>query len=145
MPPVVVRNEGGNANHALRLTLKGLNDNRSGVGTKVEVQAGASWQKWETVAASGFLGQSAPEVLAGLGAATQADVVRLLWPSGVVQDEVELAAAKPQAIEQIDRRGSSCPIVFTWNGSGYEFITDGIGPGVVGHWVAPGRAQRARP
>jgi hypothetical protein len=136
--PLVVRNEGGNANHALRLTLKGLNDNRSGVGTKVEVQAGASWQKWETVAASGFLGQSAPEVLAGLGAAMQADVVRLLWPSGVVQDEVELAAAKPQAIEQIDRRGSSCPIVFTWNGTGYEFITDGIGPGVVGHWVAPG-------
>ncbi|HZA37152.1 MAG TPA: CRTAC1 family protein, partial [Vicinamibacterales bacterium] len=136
--PLLVRNEGGNANHALRLTLKGLNDNRSGVGTKVEVQAGASWQKWETVAASGFLGQSAPELLAGLGAATQADVVRLLWPSGVVQDEVELAAAKPQAIEQIDRRGSSCPIVFTWNGTGYEFITDGIGPGVVGHWVAPG-------
>ena len=68
--PLVLRNEGGNANHALRLALKGLNDNRSGVGTKVEVQAGASWQKWETVAASGFLGQSAPEVLAGLGAAT---------------------------------------------------------------------------
>jgi hypothetical protein len=136
--PVLVRNDGGNANHVLRLTLKGLNDNRSGIGTKVEVQAGASWQKWETVAASGFLGQSAPQVLAGLGGATQADVVRLLWPSGVVQDEVELAAAKPQAIEQIDRRGSSCPIVFTWNGAGYEFITDAIGPGVVGHWVAPG-------
>ena len=101
-PPVVVKNDGGNANHALRLTLKGLNDNRSGVGTKVEVQAGASWQKWETVAASGFLGQSAPEVLAGLGAATQADVVRLLWPSGVVQDEVELAAAKPQ-VDRADR------------------------------------------
>jgi hypothetical protein len=136
--PLVLRNEGGNANHALRLALKGLNDNRSGIGTKVEVQAGASWQKWETVAASGFLGQSAPEVLAGLGAAATADVVRLLWPSGVVQDEVELAAAKPQIIEQIDRRGSSCPIVFTWNGTAYEFITDGIGPGVVGHWVAPG-------
>ena len=136
--PLVLRNEGGNANHALRLALKGLNDNRSGMGTKVEVQAGASWQKWETVAASGFLGQSAPEVLAGLGAATTADVVRLLWPSGVVQDEVELAAAKPQIIEQIDRRGGLSPIRVTWNGTAYEFITDGIGPGVVGHWVAPG-------
>jgi hypothetical protein len=136
--PMVVRNDGGNANHALRLTLKGLNDNRSGVGTKVEVQAGPIWQKWETVAASGYLGQSAPDVLAGLGGAAAADVVRLLWPTGVVQDEVELTAARPQTIEQIDRRGSSCPIVFTWNGTQYEFITDGIGPGVVGHWVAPG-------
>ena len=77
-------------------------------------------------------------MLAGIGAATTADVVRLLWPTGVVQDEVELAAAAPQTIEQIDRRGSSCPIVFTWNGTRYEFIADGIGPGVVGHWVAPG-------
>jgi Flp pilus assembly protein TadD len=137
-PPAVVRNDGGNANHAVRLTLKGLNDNRSGVGTKVEVQAGAIWQKWETVSASGFLGQNAPQLVAGIGTASQADVVRLLWPTGVVQDEVELAAANPQTIEQVDRRGSSCPILFTWNGSGYEFITDAIGPGVVGHWVAPG-------
>ena len=103
------------------------------------MQAGASWQKWETVAASGFLGQSAPEVLAGLGDAHarrtssgccgRAASCRTKWSS---------RPAKPQVIEQIDRRGSSCPIVFTWNGTRYEFITDGIGPGVVGHWVAPG-------
>src|SRR5262249_40325299 len=43
-PPIVLRNDGGNANHAIRLALVGLNDNRSGVGTKVEVQAGATWQ-----------------------------------------------------------------------------------------------------
>jgi tetratricopeptide (TPR) repeat protein len=136
--PVVVRNQGGNANNSLRVALNGLNDNRSGVGTKVEVQAGAIWQKWETVAASGFLGQSSPFVLAGIGTHEQVDVVRLLWPTGVVQDEVQLAAAKPAVIDQVDRRGSSCPVLFTWNGREYEFITDAIGPAVVGHWVAPG-------
>jgi hypothetical protein len=41
-------------------------------------------------------------------------------------------------IDQVDRRGSSCPVLFTWNGREYEFITDAIGPAVVGHWVAPG-------
>ena len=41
-------------------------------------------------------------------------------------------------IEELDRRGSSCPVLFSWNGSEYEFIADMIGPGVVGHWVAPG-------
>jgi tetratricopeptide (TPR) repeat protein len=135
--PRLVRNEGGNANHSIRLTLKGLNDNRSGIGTKVEVQAGAIWQKLETVSASGFLGQSAPELVVGIGQEKEVDVVRLLWPTGVVQDEVQLAAAKPATIEQVDRRGSSCPVVFTWNGQAYEFITDAIGPAVVGHWVAP--------
>jgi Tfp pilus assembly protein PilF len=137
--PLVLRNEGGNANHALRVALNGLNDNRSGIGTKVEVQAGAIWQKWETVAASGFLGQGSPFILAGIGKEQTVDVVRLLWPTGVVQDEVQLAAAKPAAIDQVDRRGSSCPVLFTWNGREYEFITDAIGPAVVGHWVAPGQ------
>ena len=135
---VVARNDGGNANRSLRLTLKGLNDNRSGVGTKVEVQAGALWQKFETVAASGYFGSTAPGLIIGLGDRTEADVVRLLWPTGVVQDEVQLAAATPHEIQQIDRRGSSCPILFSWNGTRFEFISDTIGPAVVGHWVAPG-------
>ena len=135
--PVLLRNDGGNANNAVRIALQGLNDNRSGIGTKVEVQAGTVWQKFETVAASGFAGQGSPEILAGIGKATQADVVRLLWPTGVVQDEVELKANTRHAITQIDRRGSSCPVLFSWNGERYEFIADAIGPAVVGHWVAP--------
>ena len=45
----MLRNDGGNANNAVRIALLGLNDNRSGIGTKVEVQAGTVWQKFETV------------------------------------------------------------------------------------------------
>ena len=41
-------------------------------------------------------------------------------------------------VGELDRRGSSCPILFSWNGKEYEFIADMIGPGVVGHWIAPG-------
>ena len=135
--PAVVRNDGGNANNAIRIALAGLNDNRSGIGTKVEVQAGTVWQKFETVSGAGFASQGSPEILAGIGQATSADVVRLLWPTGVVQDEVELKANARHAITQIDRRGSSCPVLFSWNGERYEFIADAIGPAVVGHWVAP--------
>ena len=142
-PPVVLRNDGGNANHAIRVALTGLADNRSGAGTKVEVQAGAIWQKFETVSASGYLGQSSPELLAGIGQATEADVVRLLWPTGVVQDEVQLVAGKRHAITEVDRRGSSCPILFSWNGTKFEFISDAIGPAVIGHWIAPGQYSTA--
>jgi Tfp pilus assembly protein PilF len=137
-PPVLLRNHGGNKNNWMRIDLKALNDNKSGIGTKVEMYAGTLYQKWETVGSSGYLGQSAAPILAGLGAEKNAEVVRLLWPTGVPQDEVNLSAQRAQTIAELDRRGSSCPVLFSWNGHEYEFIADMIGPGVVGHWVAPG-------
>jgi tetratricopeptide (TPR) repeat protein len=137
-PPVLLRNHGGNENNWMRIGLKALNDNKSGIGTKVEMYAGPLYQKWEIAGASGYLGQSAAPILAGLGTEKNAEVVRLLWPTGVPQDEVNLTAERAQTISELDRRGSSCPVLFSWNGREYEFIADMIGPGVVGHWIAPG-------
>jgi Flp pilus assembly protein TadD len=136
--PLVLRNEGGNQHNWMSIDLKALNDNKTGIGTKVELYAGMLYQKWEVAGASGYLGQSAAPILAGLGSERNAEVVRLLWPTGVPQDEINLAAKKVHSIAELDRRGSSCPILFSWNGREYEFIADMIGPGVVGHWVAPG-------
>jgi len=136
--PVVLRNEGGNQHTWMSIDLKALNDNKSGIGTKVELYAGTLYQKWEVVGASGYLGQNAAPILVGLGSEANAEMVRLLWPTGVPQDEINLAAKKFHSIAELDRRGSSCPILFSWNGHEYEFIADMIGPGVVGHWIAPG-------
>src|SRR6185369_14533534 len=116
-----------------------LNDNKSAIGTKVEMYAGPLYQKWEVAGASGYLGQNGPSILAGLGVEKSAEVVRLLWPTGVPQDEISLTAKKEHNIGELDRRGSSCPVLFSWNGHEYEFIADMIGPGVVGHWIAPGQ------
>jgi Tfp pilus assembly protein PilF len=143
--PILLRNEGGNLHNWMRIDLKALNDNKSGIGTKVEMYAGALYQKWEAVGASGYLGQNSSTILAGLGTEKNAEVVRLLWPTGVPQDEINLAAKKEQSIGELDRRGSSCPVLFSWNGREYEFIADMIGPGVVGHWVAPGERDVADP
>jgi Flp pilus assembly protein TadD len=136
--PVILRNEGANKNNWMRIDLKALNDNKSAIGTKVELYAGTLYQKWEVAGASGYLGQNALPILAGLGREKNAEVIRLLWPTGVPQDEINLAGNKVQSIAELDRRGSSCPVLFSWNGREYEFIADMIGPGVVGHWVAPG-------
>ena len=143
--PVLLRNDGGNRNNWLRLSFKALADNRSAIGTKVEVFAGALYQKFEVQSSSGYLGQNAPEILAGLGDVKEADIVRLLWPTGVLQDEVQLAAGRPNQVTENDRRGSSCPILFAWNGTRYDFISDLIGPGIVGHWVAPGERNTPDP
>jgi Tfp pilus assembly protein PilF len=135
--PLLLKNEGAEKNGWVELDLRALNDNKSGIGTKVEVFAGELYQKWEVQGAAGYLGQSALPVHVGLGNEKGADVVRLLWPTGVPQDEIKLDGRKMQAVAELDRRGSSCPVLFVWNGKQYEFVADMIGPGVVGHWVAP--------
>ncbi|MGC2193818.1 MAG: FG-GAP-like repeat-containing protein [Terriglobales bacterium] len=144
-PAVLVRNEGGNKNNWLRLNLKGLNDNKSAIGTKVEVFAGANRQKFEIYGSSGYLGQNSPYLTVGLGQAKQADVVRMLWPTGVLQDEIEVAGNREVPYLELDRRGSSCPTLFVWDGRHYELVGDMIGAGVVGHWVGPHERNVPRP
>lgn len=136
-PPVVLTNIGGNKNHSLRVTLTGLADNKTAIGTKVEVFANGLWQKFEVAGASGYLGQGSNEIIAGLGQVDHVDVVRLLWPTGVPQDEIDLDPNQPIALKELDRRGSSCPTLFAWNGKEYKFISDVIGAAVIGHWVSP--------
>jgi Flp pilus assembly protein TadD len=136
-PPVVLRNVGGNRNHSLRIDLTGLADNKTAIGTKVEVFADGLWQKFEVAGASGYEGQGSNEIIAGLGQVDHVDVVRMLWPTGVPQDEIDLNPDKVAMLKELDRRGSSCPVLFAWNGKKYKFITDVIGAAVVGHWVAP--------
>ncbi|MFZ3217633.1 MAG: FG-GAP-like repeat-containing protein [Candidatus Acidiferrales bacterium] len=145
LPPVLLRNDGGNRYNWIRIGLKGATDNKSAIGTKVEMYAGALQQKWEVPGASGYLGQGPAPIVAGLGAERQADVIRLLWPTGVLQDELEIPAHKDEQITEIDRRGSSCPIVFVWNGDKFEFLADMIGPGIVGHWTGPNQRNIPNP
>jgi hypothetical protein len=144
-PAVLLRNEGGNQNHWLRLALKGLNDNKSAIGTKVEVFSGGNRQKFEIYGSNGYLGQNSPYLTVGLGNAKEADIVRMLWPTGVLQDEIQIAGDKQQDFLEIDRRGSSCPTLFVWNGERYQFVADMLGAGVVGHWIGPGQRDIPRP
>ena len=143
--PVLLRNVGGNRHHALSLDLTGLADNKSGIGTKVEVFSDGDWQKFEVPGSSGYMSQGSTEILAGLGENEHADVVRLLWPTGVPQDEMDVASNKPAALTELDRRGSSCPVLFAWDGTKYAFVSDVIGAAVVGHWVSPVARNKSDP
>jgi tetratricopeptide (TPR) repeat protein len=144
-PAVLLRNEGATQNHWLKLSLKGLNDNKSAIGTKVEVFSGGNRQKFEIYGSNGYLGQNSTDIVVGLGQSKEADIVRMLWPTGVLQDEIQIAGDKRHEILEIDRRGSSCPTLFAWNGERYEFVADMLGAGVVGHWIAPNQRDIPRP
>lgn len=144
-PPVLLRNVGANKNHFVRLDLGGLADNKTALGVKVEVFADGLWQKWELAGASGYRTQAPPQILVGLGQAPGIDLLRILWPTGVLQDEIDLPHQQVIAMKEADRRGSSCPVLFVWNGHRYEFVTDVIGAAVVGHWFTPTRRNTPNP
>jgi hypothetical protein len=97
LPPVLLKNVGGNKNGWLKLALSGDPDNKIAIGTKVDIFSGAQRQSWEVTGASGYLGQGSPEILSGLGSEHQADVIRLLWPTGILQNEMQVpgGALKP--------------------------------------------------
>jgi tetratricopeptide (TPR) repeat protein len=90
LPPVLLKNVGGNKNGWLKLVLSGDPDNKIAIGTKVDIFSGAQRQSWEVTGSSGYLGQGSAEILSGLGSEHQADVIRLLWPTGLLQNEMQV-------------------------------------------------------
>jgi tetratricopeptide (TPR) repeat protein len=143
--PLLLRNVGGNKNHSVRLDLSGYADNKTALGAKVEIFAQGHWQKWELAGAVGYQTQSAPQILVGLGDAEQVELLRILWPTGVLQDEIDLPKGPVIAMKEADRRGSSCPVLFAWDGHKYKLVTDVIGAAVVGHWFTPTRRNIPNP
>ncbi|MGB7547208.1 MAG: FG-GAP-like repeat-containing protein [Terracidiphilus sp.] len=144
-PPVLLRNVGANKNHFVRLDLTGYADNKTALGVKVEIFSSGQWQKWELAGASGYQTQGPPQLLVGLGKAEGIDLLRILWPTGVLQDEIDLPHTQVIAMKEADRRGSSCPVLFVWNGHKYTLVTDVIGAAVVGHWFTPTRRNTPNP
>ena len=141
----VLENRGGNRNRSFALRLRGRVSNRDGIGAKVEMRAGSLRQKLETSAA---VPMAAPaEVVFGLGAREAPDAVRVIWVSGVVQTEVvsEGASAGPLELVELDRKPSSCPYLYAWNGERFEFVTDFLGGGEMGYRLAPGVVSQPDP
>ncbi|MGH9308750.1 MAG: FG-GAP-like repeat-containing protein [Vicinamibacterales bacterium] len=89
--------------------------NSFGIGGEVEVRTGLHAQKQII---------TSPVVHFGLGAATRAEVARIVWPNGVLQSEFDLAA--DVTIPASQRLKGSCPWLFAWNGREMSFVTDFI-------------------
>ncbi len=139
---VAFSNDGSARNRSLALQLVGRVTNRGGVGAKVEVRAGSLRQKLETSAA---VPMAAPaDVFVGLGPREAADAVRVIWVSGIVQTEIGTGAATAAGrratlvISELDRKPSSCPYLYAWDGSHFAFVTDFLGAGEMGYYHAPG-------
>lgn len=135
----LLENNGGNRNNWLSVRLDGTNSNKGGLQAKVEGRSGSWWQKLELNGGAGGLGQSQPVAHFGLGKRSKVELLRILWPGGVLQSEYDVANRQLLAIKELDRKGTSCPILYAWDGSQYKFVTDFLGGSAFGYLLAPGK------
>jgi hypothetical protein len=60
------------------------------------------------------------------------DVIRITWPNGLIQNEVRQAANQTHVYQEQQRLSGSCPMIWTWNGHQFQFITDVLGVAPLG-------------
>ncbi len=99
-PATLLRNDGGNRNHAIVLRLAGRTSNRDGVGAKVRVVANGRTQTAEKRSSGGYLSQNDPRLFFGIGQARAAERIEIVWPSGRTQVLKDVAAGMVVTVEE---------------------------------------------
>jgi hypothetical protein len=119
--------------------------NAAGIGATVEVRAGSRTLVQQLHGGAGGTARSAPRLACGLGGQGHADYVRVLWPDGVLQSELALTGGKLHSIHEKDRKPTSCPVLFAWDGEKFAFVADFLGVGGLGYFESPGRYHAPDP
>lgn len=97
---VVLRNDGGNANHWLSIRLAGRTVNRDGLGAKVTVETASGKQTQTVHSGSSYCSQSDLAVTFGLGKERAARAVEIEWPNGKKQRLANAAANQRLVVEE---------------------------------------------
>ena len=98
--PTLLRQSAKTANHWVTLKLEGATANRSAIGARVRVVAGAFTQTGEVRSGGSYLSQSDLRLHFGLGQNAKVNRVEIVWPGGVKQEEVGIAVDRVITIRQ---------------------------------------------
>ena len=143
--PRVARNLGNGLNY-VSIELSGrwktsfdqMRTNPHGVGTRFALEGQGIYAPFDTASPSTGPSQTVGPIVLGLGSHLSAPLLRLRWPDGVMQCELNVTANKSLAVAEVSRKTGSCPVLFTWNGARFECLGDFLGGGGLGYLVAPG-------
>jgi hypothetical protein len=124
---------------------KASRSNADGVGARVAVQNVAFWCGLENTTLSAGLGQSRPPLHLGIGDHADACIVHIAWPDYVPQAEFDKPIDQLSVVEENNRKPDSCPLLFTWDGERYVFITDFLGAGSMGEYEPDRATRKPRP
>ena len=117
-------------NQSVTISLEGVKNQKLAEGSRVEVKAGLSYGKQ--------VYKGVP-LLFGVAASQTIDTVRITWPNGLIQNESEQPVGQKLAYIEKPRLSGSCPMIFTWNGKEFEFISDVLGVAPLGAGLGDGQ------
>ncbi len=131
--------------HWIEIDLMGIREqdkksrsNNSAIGARVEVKTGTIFQQYAVGGPTGVTTMAPLRIHAGLGPYAKVDWLRILWPDGVLQAELEVPADQVLSLRELQRKTSSCPHLFAWDGRRFAFIADFGGMGGLGYLAEPG-------
>lgn len=111
------------SNRRTRVALTGVKNLKLAYGARVELKAGTLYQKQ--------LYRGVP-LHFGIGAQPAIDTLRVTWPNGMIQNEIGKPPGVALAVKEAPRLSGSCPMIFTWNGKDFQFVTDVLGVAPLG-------------
>ena len=89
--PTLMRNDTEDSHHWLRIRLLGKRSNGAAIDTRVEVYSGSLVQTDQVRSGASYLSQSDLRLHFGLGKAERVDKLVVYWPSGHVEEVVDVA------------------------------------------------------
>ncbi len=127
---VLVENKTQAGNAWVDVQIMGVKNLKIPMGSEIEIKAGSSYQK--------KLYTGLP-VIFGSDSRKTADTVRITWPNGLIQNEMNQPVNKDLSFKEAQRLSGSCPLIFTWNGSEFQYITDVLGVAPLGAMSGDGQ------
>ena len=82
---ILLQNRSKTKNNWIKVRLEGVQSNRDGFGTVVNIQSNNMNQKQSLVSGQGYFSNHAQELYFGLGNSDMVDIVEIKWPSGLKQ------------------------------------------------------------
>jgi len=89
-----LRNNKGNQNNWLILSLIGTSSNRDGIGTRIKISSDGREQIAQKKSTTGYISQNDPRIHFGLGKSEMVERIEIIWPSGKVQVLENISANK---------------------------------------------------
>ena len=98
--PTLFRTDRRDQNHWIMLRTVGRSSNRDGIGARITVTTGQLRQIWEIKRTVSIYSASDPRADIGLGDANKADLIKIQWPSGKVQEFRDVAGDAHYVVDE---------------------------------------------